>query len=62
MVSSALEDALPVEREGKENSYLLLPLEQELDNLRHYVTGPLVQLVLRKVSNRMLHTQIFIVG
>src|SRR6266567_3289805 len=41
---------------------LLLPLEQELHNLRHYVTGSLLQLVLREVSNRMLYTQIFIVG
>src|SRR5207247_241866 len=41
---------------------LLLPLKQELYNLRHYVTGPLVQLVLCEVGNRMLHTQIFIVG
>src|SRR3989442_1097415 len=41
---------------------LLLPLEQELHNLRHYVTGPLVQLVPREIGNRMLYTQIFIVG
>ena len=62
MVSFAVEGALPATREGKENSRLRLPLEQELHNLRHYVTGPLVQLVLREVGNRMLHTQIFIVG
>src|SRR5712691_13059730 len=41
---------------------LLLPLKQELHNLRHNVTGPLVQFVLREISNRMLHTQIFIIG
>src|SRR5438093_4538760 len=41
---------------------LLLPLQQELHNLRHDVTGSLLQLVLREVSNRMLYTQIFIVG
>src|SRR5262245_44219971 len=52
----------PSTGEGKENSRLLLPLEQELHDLRHYVTGPLVQLVLCEVGNRMLHTQILIVG
>src|SRR5919201_2217102 len=41
---------------------LLLPLQQELHNLRHYVTGALVQLVLREVGNGMLHAQEFITG
>src|SRR5215831_8511455 len=35
---------------------LLLPLEQELHNLRHDVTDPLIQLVFCEVGNRMLHT------
>jgi hypothetical protein len=42
--------------------HLLLPFEQELHNLRHDSTGALIQLVLREVGNRMLHTQILIVG
>jgi len=67
MLSSPIEGTLTLtktlsQRERAREVSLLLPLKQELHNLRHYVTGPLVQFVLREVSNRMFHTQIFIVG